>query len=160
MKKYAIHLLGLLLSMTLFACNADEKAEYAVGEIQASQLLEQYETFSDAYKIFDVNAAQISQIEQWPENLKINVYFGTWCHDSEREVPRLLKVLQSAQYVKVELIALDYFKKDPQGRAEQVDIKFTPTFIVYLAGQEIGRIIESPKQSLVDDITTMIANSN
>ena len=160
MKKYVSHLLVLLLSITLFACNDDEIAEYAVGEIPASQLFEQYETFSDGFKKFELNADQISQVEQWPANLKIGVYFGTWCHDSQREVPRLLKALQNAEHVKVELIALDYDKNDPQGRAEQVDIKFTPTFIVYLAGQEIGRIIESPKQSLVDDISTMIVNSN
>ncbi|NQY65628.1 MAG: thioredoxin family protein [Alteromonadaceae bacterium] len=162
MKKYVFSLIGLLLSITLFACadSNDNVEQLVVGEIQKSQLLEQYELFSDNYKRFELSAAHTSQIEQWPGNLKIDVYFGTWCHDSEREVPRLLKALQNFKHVNMNLIALGYDKNDPQGRAKKVGIKYTPTFIVYLTGQEIGRIIERPKNSLVDDITTMIAQSN
>lgn len=161
MKKIIYPLIGLLLSITLFACadSNDHVDEFALGEIQASQLLEQYDTFSDNYRNFKLSAGQASQIEQWPNNLKIDVYMGTWCHDSEREVPRLLKSLQNFQHIDVNIIALDYDKNDPQGRAKRVDIRYTPTFIVYLTGQEIGRIIESPKQSFVDDITDMIVNN-
>jgi hypothetical protein len=35
-------------------------------------------------------------------------------------------------------------------------IKYTPTFIVYQNNQEIGRVIERPKVSLIADINEFI----
>ena len=161
MKKYTLLSIALLSIFMLGACaNTHEKNDYAVGEIKQEQLLTQYDAFLENYQNFELDALQKKQIKYWPADLKVEVYFGTWCHDSEREVPHLLKALQSYQQVNVTLIALDFNKKDPQGRAQKMKVKYTPTFVVYLAGKEIGRIVERPNQSLVDDISLMITNEN
>jgi hypothetical protein len=57
------------------------------------------------------------------------------------------------------LLALDYQKSEPNGRAKEANIKYTPTFIISLAEKEIGRIIERPKESLVGDISDMLKKS-
>ena len=95
-------------------------------------------------------------MQSLPDDLVIDIYFATWCHDSQREVPRLLKALQTKPDIKINLVSLDYQKQEPTGRAAQAGVKFTPTFIVSREGKELGRIIERPKIDLVSDISAMI----
>ncbi len=145
------------MSLAFVGCaHTYDSIDYALGEVHQQKLLTQYESFSSSYQEFEVKSGQTEQVKQWPSSLKIDVYFGTWCHDSQREVPHLLKALQVNSEIEVTLLALDYQKSEPQGRAKQADIKYTPTFVVSFAGKEIGRIIERPKESLVDDITAML----
>jgi len=149
---------GIFLVFSLFACaNASDKTPgIAVGEISKQVLLAEYAKFSSQYHGFSLTDKQAEQVRTWPKELVIDVYFGTWCHDSQREVPRLLKALAENPQIKVNLYALDGKKSDPQGRAKQAGVKYTPTMIVTLAGKQIGRIIESPKQDLVTDINNFI----
>ena len=134
--------------------------EFHVGNITAQKLAAQYPEFSAKLPDYQVNQEDIVKLNAIKQEFDVIALFGTWCHDSEREVPHLLKALQSYQQVNVTLIALDFNKKDPQGRAQKMKVKYTPTFVVYLAGKEIGRIVERPNQSLVDDISLMITNEN
>jgi thiol-disulfide isomerase/thioredoxin len=89
------------------------------------------------------------------------LFFGTWCHDSEREVPRLLKLLETAGLSdeKLTLVGLDYRKRDPEGRAVQFDIRYTPTAIIMREGIEVGRIVERPKTSLREEIIDILDES-
>jgi thioredoxin 1 len=89
--------------------------------------LQRHEVFKRKYNAYEVTAG----IDGLPADLEVKILFGTWCHDSEREVPRLLKLL-AASGVKEEsisLIALDISKEEPEGRAKALDMRFTPTFI-------------------------------
>ena len=149
---------SIFLIFSLFACASasDKTPGIAVGEISKQVLLAEYAEFSRQYDKFSLNDQQIEQVRSWPKELAIDVYFGTWCHDSQREVPRLLKALVENHQIKVNLYALDGKKSDPQGRAQEARIKYTPTMIVTLAGKQIGRIIESPKQDLITDINNFI----
>jgi len=157
MKKYTLLIILLLSSVTLIACaNYESEKDYAVGKIDKTQLLQDYSSFFSSYQNFELAPLNTKKVEHWPENLRIEVYFGTWCHDSQREVPHLLKELANNEKVEVMLFALDFNKSDPSGTAEIMQVKYTPTFVVYLADKEIGRIIERPKLSLVEDISLMI----
>jgi len=151
--------IALITSMAFVGCaHTDDSVDYALGEVNQQELLSQYESFSSSYQEFEVNQEQTEQVKQWPEKLKIDIYFGTWCHDSQREVPHLLKALAGNNHINVTLLGLDFQKSEPKGRAKQAEIKYTPTFVVYLADKEIGRIIERPKETLVDDISAMLKN--
>lgn len=72
-------------------------------------------------------------------------------------MPRLLKLLNLAGITdeSVELYALDLKKKDPKGMASAMDLSYTPTFIFYVGGREIGRIVEKPEESLISDIARL-----
>ena len=80
--------------------------------------------------------------------------FGTWCHDSKREVPRMLRILDSIgmPFEKISLIAVDIRKSEPGGRGKLFNIKRTPTFIFFKEGEEVGRIIERPDVNLESDL--------
>ena len=141
-----IFFIGTPLSLEVMA----DRYRYPLGDISQAQLLERHEVFKRNYDAYEVTAG----IDGLPADLKVKILFGTWCHDSEREVPRVLKLL-AASGVKEEsisLIALDILKKEPTGREKALGVKNTPTFIFFIGGKELGRIVEQPSKSLLEDI--------
>ena len=144
--------------ITPVSLGAAETSNYHVGEISQQALFAGYPIFDTNYQAYEPSAESISSFKaSLPKALEVRVLFGTWCHDSEREVPRLLKLLNLAGIPdeSVELFALDLKKKDPGGMADAMGIKYTPTFIFYIDGGEIGRIVERPEVSLMSDISRL-----
>ena len=130
---------------------------YPIGDISHAELLERHEVFKRNYDAYEVPAG----VAGLPVDLEVKILFGTWCHDSEREVPRMLKLL-GASGVKEEnisLISLDIRKEEPEGRARALDVHFTPTFVFFSEGKELGRIIERPIVSLPHDLTALVEAS-
>ena len=130
-----------------------DRYRYPLGDISQAELLERHEVFKRNYDAYEVTAG----IDGLPADLEVKILFGTWCHDSEREVPRMLKLL-AASGVKEEnisLISLDIRKEEPEGRAKALGVKYTPTFIFFSSGRELGRIIEQPTASLADDLAAI-----
>jgi thioredoxin 1 len=160
MKRYVLKLFSLaILSLLALFSYASDNENFALGMISEERLLAGYADFNDNFHQFTLSEAEQKVIAGWPKELTIDVYFGTWCHDSVREVPNLMKILSVNKDINLSLIALNYQKQDPQGLATAHQVKFTPTIIVYRdtnKKQEIGRIIERPKQSLIDDINQLL----
>ena len=149
MRGVAAAMVLLLVTPTSLEATAD-RYQYPLGDISQAQLLERHEMFKRNYDAYEVTAG----IDGLPADMQVKILFGTWCHDSEREVPGMLKLL-AASGVKEEnisLISLDIRKEEPEGRAEALGVRFTPTFVFYSGSQELGRIVESPTVSLRDDV--------
>ena len=73
---------------------------------------------------------------------------GTWCHDSNREIPRLFRVVEELGIAEqLELYGLDVNKKSQFERENGFDIRKTPTIIFLKDGEEIARILEEPEVS-------------
>ena len=127
---------------------------YPIGDISQAELLERHEVFKRNYDAYDVPAG----IDGLPADLEVKILFGTWCHDSEREVPRMLKLLAASavREENISLIALDIRKEEPEGRAKALRVDYTPTFIFFSNGNEQARIIERPKKTLADDLTALL----
>jgi thiol-disulfide isomerase/thioredoxin len=91
-------------------------------------------------------------------DIEIYVLFGTWCHDSQREVPRLLQLLNSLNIQEnyIHLIGLNFLKNEPQDRGKSFQIKKTPTFVFLRNQKEIGRIVEMPEVSLEADLLKIL----
>jgi thiol-disulfide isomerase/thioredoxin len=92
------------------------------------------------------------------EGLTIKIVLGTWCPDSRREVPRFMRVIDMWQfpYSKITFIGVDNAKLSPVGEYDKLDIQRVPTFIFYKNNIEAGRIIETPKTSLEQDIVNIL----
>lgn len=89
---------------------------------------------------------------------QIDVYMGTWCGDSRREVPRLYKLLEMIDFDmdKLSVVAVNHAKQIPNVSPEvanQLNIRHVPTIIFYENGKETERFVESATESLVKDLT-------
>lgn len=96
------------------------------------------------------------------EGDRIEVYLGTWCSDSQREIPRFLKILEltTEQFgvtIPVEWVAIDRSKREPAALVSGKAIDLVPTFIYYRNGEEIGRIVERSEGLFEDHLLRLAA---
>ena len=162
-KGLPISIRGVAAALVLFIVTSlslevtADRYRYPIGDISQAELLARHEVFKRNYDAYEVTAV----IDELPADLEVKILFGTWCHDSEREVPRMLKLL-AASGVKEEnisLISLDIRKEEPEGRAKALEVRFTPTFVFFSEGAELGRIIERPVVDLTHDLTALVKAS-
>lgn len=148
----------LVLMGSVPALSAEKSSEDHVGEITVEQLLANYPVFLAEFNRYQPTQLELEQFSGLAAK-DVTALFGTWCHDSEREVPRFLKLLDrsSVELNSLRLIAVDREKKEEEGVAQSLDLKYTPTFIVHEAGNEVARIIETPKENLAADFSRQLA---
>lgn len=80
------------------------------------------------------------------------VFMGTWCEDSHRDFPRLMRILEELKYPdsKLTIIAVNRKKESPTGDEGRYNIQKVPTIIVEKYGKEIGRIVEMPTTGYIE----------
>jgi thiol-disulfide isomerase/thioredoxin len=116
------------------------------------------EIFANQYSNYKPDEAIINELKAQTEAITIKIVFGSWCHDSKMQVPKFYKVLDQIQFKdsKVAVIGVDRMKKTHEADISGMKIRFVPTFIIYKNGEEIGRIIESPKKTLEKDLLEIL----
>ncbi len=94
---------------------------------------------------------------------RVEVYMGTWCKDSQREVPKFLRILDDlrAQYavtLPATFVAVDRAKQQPAALVAGKHVEKVATFIYYRGDTELGRIVETTQSPLFeDDLLTIVA---
>ena len=116
--------------------------------------------FNSEYENYSPDSLSISILKPIMGNTTITIIMGSWCSDSRIEVPRFYKIIDAVGYDadKLKLICVDRDKKSPDGEVEKLEIKLVPTFIFYIGGKEIGRVLESPKKKMEEDLVSILVN--
>lgn len=159
------------LLITTLSFGQRVKTELVVGETSKQELLESKNKawFQDIYDAYIPNEDDLKQITKLLKKQKKNqfeVYFGTWCPDSRREVPRIYKLLDLAGYdtEKVKLIGVKTDKKIPNisdEEREKLDVQRVPTLIIFdKKGVEINRYVEYAQTTLEKDILMILSGEN
>lgn len=148
----------------------NEKGATILSGRNASYMMKQgtyQEWFYKNYNAYTVDSNMIPQLTSSLKGKKIEVFLGSWCGDSKREVPRMLKILESAGFdtASLHLVFVDYvlnhYKQSPQHEEKRKNIHHVPTFIIYNSNnREMGRIVESPVMSLEKDLSDILAGRN
>lgn len=165
--RYIIVLLFTASSFSVLAQATTEKPKILYGICTRETLtVEPFaKWFNAEYESYNPDALVISLLQKKNlNNTSISIFFGTWCGDSKREVPRFLKLLSAFGFPeeKVRLIGLggnDSLVKQSPGHEEAgLGIFRVPTFIIYKNGAEINRINEFPVFSLEKDLLSIFNN--
>ena len=120
------------------------------------------EWFERSYKAYRPSAKKLDLNKKLYKNVDIQIFMGTWCGDSRREVPRFYKVLDQLNWdeSRIQLINVDntseQYKQSPDGEEKGLNIHRVPTFIFLRDGEEIGRIVESPVNTLETDLAQIL----
>ena len=152
--------LYLILVFSLMSCSIDDKSKYLNvhhnGNIEVEELFSKFSVFKVGYD--DYVPSEVKELKD--DNVKVVIFFGTWCHDSKREIPKALKIFNDIGIndKNIELIAVGLDKKEHLGRASKLNLVYTPTLIFFRGSKEIGRIIEKPVISLEKDIELIISS--
>ena len=124
------------------------------------------EWFNKNYRAYKVNDTITALIKPLIVEKKFLLFMGTWCGDSKREIPRMLKILQDCGVKKsdIRLVMVDNhdstYKQSPGHEEMGLNIHRVPTMIVYENSNELGRIVESPVVSIEKDLFAILNKEN
>lgn len=140
---------------------------FLLGEITISNL--ETRSYKDwyhtNYENYTVDKDLVKLFKKKLRQHEVLLFLGTWCGDSKREVPRMLKILEVANFPKEQLriIALDRrrdnYKKGLNGEEKGWNIKRVPTLVLVKEGVEVNRIVERPIDTLEEDLLAILTNS-
>lgn len=143
------------------------KSPYLLGKIDKSGLENgNYQWFTKNYQNYNPDSTTINEISDLLSEYNIILFMGTWCGDSKREVPKIYKILEAANFPMEQLTTVavgrtkPLYKKSPQHEEEGLNIHRVPTLILSKKGKEHNRIVEHPVESFEKDIQTIITNNN
>lgn len=135
-----------------------------IGKSSRTSLLQQpfQAWYQYQYQQYKPDSSILLSLKEHQHQYTMQIFLGTWCGDSKREVPRMLKVLDSCGWdsSRIELIFVDgrpeHYKQSPQHEEAGKNILRVPTFIIRKDENEIGRIVETPTVSLEADLLKLI----
>jgi hypothetical protein len=129
------------------------------GEFDPSLLQEPaYPWFQKGYAEFQVpKTSDLEKVRKNAKNTRFLVFLGTWCGDTHEQLPRFMKILNEAGVPpsSVRTFALGRDKNLP-GWTDKYRVERLPTFVVLSGDKEIGRIVESPKKSVLEDLAGLL----
>jgi thiol-disulfide isomerase/thioredoxin len=161
----------LLTILTLrlgFAQDGSASKEYVLGWVTPDSLCRACPEFQPIPGAYEPAERALQLLRCYDEPATVLIFFGSWCSDSKREVPKFYATLDRAanKNFSARLFGLDRSKKDAAGFAEAFGITHVPT-LIFLSGNrvfssdgktfveqtkgELGRIIETPANSLEQD---------
>lgn len=162
-------LMAALYSVVLIGCGgssqipkASEPERMELGWMQRENFMQSaYPKFLENYAAANIDQQSVDMIKLLHTDVDIIVVLGTWCSDSKREVPRFLKIIELAEIPssRLKFYGVDRTKKSSDGLTEQYHIELVPTFIFLKQGDEVGRIVESPRTTLEADMLAILADA-
>ena len=110
----------------------------------------------ELYKPYD-NVEQY--LKTYLPDYSMVVFLGTWCDDSHYLIPRFEKVLQTINYpaAKITMYGVDRAKTTKNGDEKKYGVTLVPTIILFKDGKEVGRITETVKKSIEEDLAEIIS---
>ena len=81
-------------------------SELLYGEISRAQLFYDYPEWLDIYENFKPNLLQCDTLARIKRDIHIEIFLGTWCFDSKREVPRFFRILDQTGSIGDEKVTL------------------------------------------------------
>ena len=156
MRKSPQVVLLVLLSFALVPCL--RAGEDLAGPVSREAILAHNPGWQDLVAAYQPKPEALERLRGLGREVRIEVYFGSWCSDSMAHVSAFFKVLDLAD---TPLLQAAYFgvpeAKDKRAPyIEGKDIVKLPTFIVLVGGRELGRIVETPKKSVEEDLVKIL----
>jgi thiol-disulfide isomerase/thioredoxin len=118
-----------------------------------------YPEFKATYDTSHVAPEFVELITKVQDEVDVTIFFGMWCSDSKKQIPRFLKIMDLAgiPQSRVKFYALDQSKKSADGVTEYYVIQRVPTFIFLKKNVEVGRIVEIPRTTMEADVLSILA---
>lgn len=114
--------------------------------------------FEENTKAYTPDMTVIEEIKPLLKSCYIKVFMGTWCEDSQREVPALMKLLNLTEFdqSQLEIIAMTHDKDTPENYEADYEIEFIPTIMFFKDGAELNRIVEYTQETMELDLLKIL----
>jgi len=132
-----------------------------LGYCPASIIIDSFfkDTWTTEYNNYQPDYETLDSLEEKLDNIIITIVFRSTCSDSREQLPGLFKILNEVKYDvnSITLIGVNREKQGLSNEAEGLEIELVPTIIFYKDGSEIGKIVETPVESLEEDLFIIIS---
>ncbi len=114
--------------------------------------------FNKNYAEYKLDTTACGLLKSKLAEKQFEIFMGTWCSDSRREVPRMLRILDycgvKPSHIKLIMLSNEdsAYKESPSHEENGMEIHRVPDLIVFEKKKETGRIIESPVESIEKDL--------
>lgn len=118
--------------------------------------------YRPGYNDYEPKKEVIEKLQPLIKDVKIELFMGTWCEDSHRDVPHLYKILDQLDYNEsnMDVYAVSEEKTTPEGFEKDKNIIQVPTIIFYKDGNELGRIVEYSIRTLEEDMYDILSGKD
>ncbi len=115
---------------------------------------------ADKYQPEKDAVEELKTILQKNNKIRFLIFPGSWCPDSEKGVPEIMKLLKLCDYdiSSIKIYGVDRQKTEPTSTAVKYKIERVPTLVIIQDGEEIGRVVEFPILSWAEDIITILTD--
>ncbi len=137
----------------IYAQNAD-----ILGITSKKEIIERHPVYSIYMDRYQPNEEALSYLSAYTDSVTLWVFMGSWCRESTKHIPGLMKTLERAANPKVEIkyIGVGRKKLEPLSFLNEFKIKYIPTVVVLKGRFEIGRIEEQPHQLIETDLVRVL----
>jgi alkyl hydroperoxide reductase subunit AhpF len=158
MKKIIVPFLCFIL---LFSISVYGTLEL-LGPLSKEEILENFPDWQVEVASYVPNQEVIEKLQAIPSEIKIEIFLGTWCSDTKRNVSAYFKIMDMVDNPLIMTTYIGIPEEDDSRKPfiEGKNIVKVPTFIVYIDNQEKGRIIEDPVKSVEEDLLDIINKQN
>jgi dipeptidyl aminopeptidase/acylaminoacyl peptidase len=141
-----------------------------LGEVTKEDIANTIPEWDSEFFEYTPDTEALAAIEEEIYGVEITCVLGTWCSDSQREIPRLWKILETVNYpvseIKMYAVGSSRFSAGTKVPArvlswskrlkDYFDVERVATIIISRGGKEIGRIVETPEESLEKDLIKIL----
>lgn len=164
LNKYFIKI-GIISSVIIFSScsifNKNSNSKMILNGITTQAILtgnKNFSWFDEEYNNYVPNQGIINSLKPLKNEIKVLIIAGSWCGDTQRELPRFFKIMNSIGVPnnQIEMIMVDENKKTAAFNISVIQVTNIPTFMFFKNGKELGRIIEKPQITLEDDLAKLL----
>jgi hypothetical protein len=132
--------------------------EDLVGPTVREAILEHSPAWMDHVAAYQPEPEALDKLRALGREVRIEVYFGSWCSDSETNLSAFFKVLDlvDSPLLRTAYVGIPEAKDERAPYYQGRDVTRLPTFVVIVDGREAGRIVETPERSVEEDLVRIL----
>jgi len=152
----------VLLFMVMAVGKVHAQSSEILGPVSKEEILANDRIYEIYINRYTPDSASVNYLSAYPDSVTLIVFMGSWCRESKKYIPGLMKTLELAEseFIITEYIAVDQQKKIPQIFLKEFEIKYIPTVVVLKGNKELGRIVEKPRQLIETDLIQILDLGN
>ncbi len=129
-----------------------------LGPLSKEEILENFPDWQVEVASYVPDQEVIEKLQSIPSEIKIEIFLGTWCPDTKRNVSAYFKIMDMVDnlLIMTSYIGIPRENDSRKPFIEGKNIIKVPTFIIFIDNQEKGRIIENPTKSVEEDLLNII----
>ena len=129
-----------------------------LGPLSKEEILENFPDWQVEVASYVPDPEVIEKLQSIPSEIKIEIFLGTWCPDTKRNVSAYFKIMDMVDnpFIMTSYIGIPRDNDSRKPFIEGKNIMKVPTFIILINDEEKGRIIENPTKSVEEDVLDII----